>query len=188
MTAQAVVQSLEAFLQRARAMHGVADFEAPFDPEWRSACERGEPTPEGRVPWWPVSQNPGVDFSGLAHALDVPVHEDVCAYYSTWWSGSLEARSAEGHVSLIQLWNPQDFDRLVENLVGHALMKRRARQPFTVFFANTDTDSELFLSIDNESGKVLLEEPGRAPLKVVEASVAAFLDRLEPLNAAPGIY
>lgn len=187
MSAADVATSLDAFIQRSLERSGRNWLEAPFDPAWRSACEIGEPA-QCTIRWRPAPQQPAVDFTGLANALGVPIHEDIQAYYGTFWSGSLEATSAEGHVSLIQLWNDDDFDRLIENLIGHALAKRQAKQPLTVFFANTDVDSELFLSIENESGKVLLEEPGRAPIKVVEGDIARFLDRLQPVDVSPGIY
>ena len=48
--------------------------------------------------------------------------------------------------------------------------------------------SELFLSIDNESGIVLLEEPGKSPIREVETDIETFLDRLEPKMRQPDIY
>lgn len=155
------------------------------DPDWPSPCESGEPflddDGERRVRWRPVRREPGAeDFASLERALELPVHADIKRYYGRYWSGGLEAEAPEGHVSLLMLWSPRDAERLVENLIGHALAKRRARSPFTVFFACTEPDSELFLSVDNETGQVLLEEPGRKPLKVVAASLGAFLATLEP--------
>ncbi|MBD3646949.1 MAG: SecY-interacting protein Syd, partial [Pseudomonadales bacterium] len=135
-----------------------------------------------------VTQSPPVDFRGLENALEEPVHPDIIAYYSSFWSGTIEAKAREGHVSLIQLWNPEDFDRLIENFIGHLLAKRRIKRPFTAFFATTDPDSEYFLSIDNESGKVLLEEPGKPPVREIEDDIATFLGRLEPVDMPPRIY
>ena len=88
-------------------------------------------------------------------------------------------------MSLILLWNPADAERLVENLIGHALAKRRARAPFTVFFACTEPESDLFLSVDNETGEVVLEAPGAKPMRTVAPSLTVFLRGLVP--AAPGI-
>ena len=65
----------------------------------------------------------------------------------------------------------------------HALAKRQQRSPFTAFFANTDPDSDYFLSVDNATGQVLLEQPGRPPLRVVADNLASFLDSLEPPTA-----
>lgn len=159
---------------------------APFDPDWRSPCERHQD--KDWTYWQPTRQETEVSFAGLENALECEIHPDIKAYYGSYWSGTLEATSEEGPVSLIQLWNPDDFERLISNLVGHALSKRRSRSPFSVFFATTDPESELFLSIENESGTVLLEEPGRKPLRIVESDIATFLQRLKPEIRQPVIY
>ncbi|HTO56649.1 MAG TPA: SecY-interacting protein Syd, partial [Pseudomonadales bacterium] len=86
----------------------------PFDPEWRSPCEIGEPFPlEGRngelqIAWRPLRRAFADDFAGLERALEQPIHPDITAYYGAFWSGGLEATAADGHVSLILLWNPAD--------------------------------------------------------------------------------
>ena len=161
------------------------DLSDVYDPHWRSPCETGEPRagPDGelRVPWQPLRRHgPIDDFAGLERALEFPIHEDIRRYYGRYWSGGLEAEAPQGHVSLLLLWNGEDADRLIENLIGHALAKRRARSPFTVFFACTEPDSELFLSVDNDTGCILLEEPGRPPRREVAPTLADFLATLEP--------
>jgi len=162
----------------------------PFDPEWRSPCERGEPfrsdSGETLIAWRPVRQteNGPALLTGLERALELTLHHDAKTYYGRWWSASLDAVAPDGPVSLIQLWNPDDAERLVENLIGHALAKRRQRAPFTVFFATTGPDSDYFLSLDNATGEVLLEQPGLRPLRTVAPDLATFLDRLEPATPA----
>ena len=157
-----------------------------FDPEWRSLSETHQTA--DRTYWRPAVQNEPVDFSGLANAVGEPIHPDICAFYGSYWAGILEATSSEGHLSLIQLWNQEDFDRLIANLIGHYMAKQRVKQPYTVFFANTELDSEFFLSIDNKTGKILLEEPGKPPVREIESDIATFLDRLTPVKGDPGIY
>jgi len=162
----------------------------PFDPQWRSPCETSEPFNAGDgaqcIAWRPLRRAFADDFAGLERALETTIHDDIKAYYGAFWSGGLEATAADGHVSLILLWNPLDAERLVENLIGHALAKRRARAPFTVFFACTEPDSELFLSVDNATGEVMLEAPGAKPLRTVAPSLTVFLRGLVP--AAPGLH
>ncbi len=166
------------------------DLVDPFDPQWRSPCEIGEPfMSEGgveAVAWRPLRRSFADDFAGLERALEVQIHDDIKAYYGRFWSGGLEATAQEGHVSLIQLWNPADAQRLVENLIGHALAKRRARAPLTIFCACTEPESELFLSIDNTTGEVVLEAPGAKPLRTVAPSLTVFLRGLAP--AAPAMH
>lgn len=159
---------------------------SPFDPDWRSPCEIQQ---AGSLTYWrPVSQQPKVDFSGLENALEIPIHPDIQGFYRAFWSGTLETDSQEGRVSLIQLWNTEDFDRLIANLIGHALNKQRSRSGFTAFFATTEPESELFLSIDNDTGAILLEEPGQPPIREVETDIATFLSRLEPQRREPDLY
>ena len=50
----------------------------------------------------------------------------------------------------------------------------------SVFFACTEPDSELFLSVDNNSGAVLLEKPGFKPVREVASDLASFLTTLVP--------
>jgi len=160
-----------------------------FDPQWRSPCELGSPFvgEDGieRILWQPLKCHPdtlAADFSGLEKALELPIHPDIKTYYGTFYSGGLEAEAPDGHVSLILLWNNEDHERLIKNLLGHALAKRQAKTPFTVFFACTEVESELFLSIDNESGAIMLEKPGAKPLRRVAESMAVFLDELVPAS------
>ncbi len=175
-TMSKLITEMDALVARLQDAREVDWFEGGGDPEWTSPAE----LPGGG--WRPVAQATPVDFRGLAHALEVTVHPDAVTWYSRWWAGQLDAEADEGEVHLIQLWNPQDFESLVANLIGHALNKRRSKAEFSVFFATTEEDSELFLSIDNASGAVVLESPLDPPIREVAPDLATFLARLR----APG--
>lgn len=153
---------------------------AVFDPKWRSPCECGPPDEAGRVPWAPKATEFIDHFQGLENALEEPVHEDIKQYYGNYWSGGLEAEADEGHVSLILLWNEADAERLIENQIGHVLTSRRMRTPLSLFFACTEPDSELILTVRNATGEVVLERPGTRHQRVVAPSLAAFIDTLRP--------
>jgi SecY interacting protein Syd len=168
----------ERFIGAWLARHGSLP-EAEHDPDWPSPCEQGEPDWHGFVHWRPVAQSSALDWSGLETALETPVHPALKAYYGRFWSGHLPARHAEGGLDLIQLWNPADFERLVENLLGHALARRRARLPLTLFFACTE-DPELILCLRNDDGGVVLERPARPSGRTLAPDLATFLEQLEP--------
>ena len=190
-TTSPVTQALESLHQR--FSDGNITLASEYDSQWASACEVGEPyrTNDSEdvelVRWRPVSRydpNLGLpnDFAGLENALETPIHEDFKAYYSSFWSGTLECTAPEGHVSLLQLWNLSDVDRLVENMIGHVLGQRRARAPLTLFIACTEADSDLILSVENATGAVLLERPGRKPLRTAASSITELLERLQPAS------
>jgi SecY interacting protein Syd len=179
-----VREALDEFMDH--TLKAYPELQAPFDPEWRSPAEIGEPieTAEGTlIAWRPTPRHPdtvGGDFTPLERALEITIHPDIKAYYGAYWSAGLEAEAVDGHVSLLFLWNTEDIARLNENLIGHALSKQRAKCPMSVFFACTEPDSELFLSVDNDSGAVLLEKPGFKPVRQVADSLAGFLESLVP--------
>jgi SecY interacting protein Syd len=163
------------------------DLSVPFDANWRSLCEIGEPHPgpngDPSIGWRPAARSPDTafdDFDPLEQALEIEVHPDIKAYYAGYWAAGLEAEAVDGHVSMLFLWNVDDVARLNENLIGHALSKRRAKCPMSIFFACTELDSELFLSVDNDSGRILLEKPGHKPIRQVAESLHEFLQTLVP--------
>ncbi len=154
------------------------------DPQWPSPCEVGRPDGNSMVGWEAVARAVPADFSGLERALECALHPDIKVYYGRYWCGHIEARADEGELTLIQVWNTTDFDRLCENILGHWLAQRRARVAFSVFFACTD-EGDLTLGVDNASGRIVLEHPGRAAVREVAGSLAEFLDRVTPLPRAP---
>ena len=154
------------------------------DPKWPSESEIGEPNADGTIHWRPRERNAAADFSGLESALDVDIHPDIKSFYGSYWGASIEMQAAEGGVTLIQVWNSADFDRLGENIIGHAMAKQRMKAPLTVFIGCTD-EEEYMLSVENESGRVVLEEPGSPPTREVSPSLVEFLERLQPI-ADPG--
>ena len=170
--------------------HYIKSFErltTPHDPEWPSPCEQGIPwedeTGERFMAWQPVRRHGEVDdFAGLERALELPIHPDIKTHYGRFWSANLEAEAPDGHVSLLYLWSPTDAERLIENLIGHAVACRHNRTPFSVFFACTEEDSDLYLTVNNETGAVQLETPGRPPLRTVSDSLEAFMTLLVPAD------
>ena len=155
------------------------------DPAWVSPCQVGEPDADGMIQWQPRKRSPGADFGGLEHALEVEIHPDIKSFYGCYWADVMKLEAQEGGLTLIQIWNEDDFDRLVGNVLGHAMAKQRIKAPLTVFIATTD-EGEDMLSVENASGRVVLEEPGSLPIREISPSLAQFLDRLSPVAADEG--
>lgn len=158
----------------------------PFDAEWRSPCEISEPEHRDGKPvitWRPVRRDDIHVLVRLEAAFEVPLHPDLKTWWGRWFSGHLEALAPDGPLTLLQLWNAADGDRMVENQIGHVMAQRRAKAPLSFFFACTEDDSDLQLTVDNQTGQVLLEPPGRKPLRVLAPDLATFIDELVPRSA-----
>lgn len=154
-----------------------------FDMKWPSECYQGEPNAEGLVQWRPVRQQQHTEemFKRLEEALGYSIHPDVIAWYSRYWSDPLPASCSEGDLNLLFLWNEQDTERLRSNLIGHLLNKQKLKHKPTLFFACTEPDGEMFLSVDNESGEVWLEQPGKQPQRKLANSLTEFISGLTAL-------
>ena len=152
---------------------------AEYDTDWPSECvtkvvEDGELTS-----WQPTRQPDNVDFANLEEALEVELDPQLAVYFGRYYSDNLEATAKKGALTLLQVWNADDMERLQQNLIGHVLMKRQLRQPITLFFALTD-EEDFIISIDNETGEVVLEQVGKRPSEVLAPNLAEFLAHLKP--------
>ncbi|MCV6589379.1 MAG: SecY-interacting protein [Marinobacterium sp.] len=175
-----VDQALDQFIQRQQQLQPESP-QVPLDSQWPSPCCLVEGADGELSPWRPVRQQQTCDmFARLSEALEEPVHPSVISFYSRYWSDPLPARSEEGQLSLLQVWNSDDMERLRGNLIGHALAKRKQRQPLSLFFATTEPDGNYFLSVMNSDGTIWLEQPGKKPIRQLADSLAEFINRLEP--------
>jgi SecY interacting protein Syd len=152
----------------------------PYDAQWPSDCYTREADPGQITQWRPVRQSSPSDlFERIGQALEQPIHPDFITFFSRYWSDPLPAYQNADRLSLLQLWNAPDGERLRSNLIGHALAKARKKQPLTLFFACTEPD-DLFISLNNLDGTIWLEAPGKPPLRQIATTLADFLDSLQP--------
>ena len=161
------------------------------DAQWLSPCELG-PHNDTHHYWQPVAVNSEqlteehsevLSFANVESALNLELHQDIKTYFTTIFSGDIEAQCIEGRLSLLFAWNIADFARLQENIIGHILMKQRFKQTETVFFAVTDEDDTI-ISIDNGNGEVWVERVGCKPHKKLSDSLASFISELTPMTLA----
>ncbi|MDX1538224.1 SecY-interacting protein [Arsukibacterium sp.] len=134
---------------------------------------------DNQVSWQPVRQQPPADFSNIEQALELSLHPDIKQFYSLYYGAGLGASHSRGPLQLLMVWDQDDLARLQENIIGHILMKRRLKQPETVFFALTDDDN-ILLSVLNRSGEVYLETVGKDVKEKLAESLADFFSQLSP--------
>ena len=155
-----------------------------FDPDWPSVCYQATDNSQSGdlVSWQTKVREHAADFDALNDALDIELHPSLVQFYSRYWSDNIVAKHPSGKLQILQAWNAEDFDRLQQNIVGHILMKRRLRQPETVFIALTD-EEDFILSVENQTGAVMLEQVGLQPKEQISANLATFLTEIEPAVA-----
>ncbi|MEJ6473591.1 SecY-interacting protein [Pseudoalteromonas piscicida] len=147
------------------------------DASWPSPCEQGEPNKLNEIKWQAVERSPAGRLDDLALALETPFPEGINALYGDCFAGNIIAFIEGRQIELLQAWNEDDFERLQQNITGHILMKRRLKQPETIFIGLTEAD-DLLVSVDIATGKVGLEFVGKKQHHVLADSIAEFVDSL----------
>jgi SecY interacting protein Syd len=128
--------------------------------------------------WQHTVKNMDNIFVDLERALELDFHPDIHTFYATFWSNGIRVEHSDVDFALIQTWNEEDQENLKENILGHCFAKMKARLPLTVFIGCTDSNE--IISIENESGSIVLERPGRKAHKILAQNLESFLLELNP--------
>lgn len=134
--------------------------------------------------WKYVPREHPADLQAIASALGCPFHPDIDAFYGYGFGRCMNASFKGLNLSLIQPWNDEDFTHLQENLVAHVLMLKRLKLPVTLFLASLTFSEMRIISLDNQTGEVLVEQLGKKERWVIASNLADFLRQLSPL---PGV-
>ncbi|MTJ02095.1 SecY-interacting protein [Idiomarina piscisalsi] len=147
--------------------------------EWDSPIY-GSVVDEDTVEWAPVKQTSPLSFNELESALEITFHDSIKAVFGRWFAGDLSLEY-DGHpVTLLQVQSLEDGERLLANLTGHILMKRRLKQPETVFIGLGVENDDLLVSIDNATGQVGLEWIGKEQHECLAESLEEWLATCQP--------
>lgn len=150
-----------------------------YDSDWPSECIKYLPEKEDLVTWKPIKQSQNNNFESMSNALELSIPQEFEVLFTRYWSEHLNAVSDQGKLTLLQVWNQDDFERLQQNLIGHVLMKRRLKQPETLFFAVTDQE-DFIISLEHQSGHIVVEQVGKKPHLKLADSLIEFLNMLTP--------
>ncbi|MFC4700041.1 SecY-interacting protein [Glaciecola siphonariae] len=152
----------------------------PWDAQWPSQCVMQDTDSlhnDDIVQWQPARRQPQGVMSNLEQALELKIPDAFEQLLGRYYSLDLNAVHKRGNVTLLQAWNEHDYERLQKNIIAHVLMKRRLKQPDTLFFALTDED-DLIISIELESAQVILEPLGQVAREVLAGSLEEFMSDL----------
>lgn len=173
---------LDAFIERfeTERQSSTSSTRVEYDPDWPSPCYRETGSPGDWVEWKPVAQQPSGDLKKVEQGLEIIIPESLHVFFGRYFSDNIAAKTERGNLELLFPWNEEDFERLQQNLIGHVLMKRRLGQPETLFFAVTD-EEDFILSIEIDTGAVVLEQVGLLPKETLAPDLATFVSSLKPL-------
>jgi len=174
---QCLIEFSQKFMEKHRSIHEQLPL-TEVDEQWLSPCVQGKHNEQMDL-WKPILITDDLSFSNVELALELSLHPDICQYFTTIYSDSINAYCSDGLLTLLFPWCEKDFSRLQENIIGHVLMKQKLKQTITIFFAVTD-DEDTILSVNNDSGEVWVERIGCEPHKKAADSMKSFIHSLSP--------
>ncbi|MGB0664146.1 MAG: SecY-interacting protein Syd [Pontibacterium sp.] len=171
-----------------------AGLTADYSSDWPSPCVISHS--EQKCQWQPVYQleqgsYAKAMFTRLEEALGFTVHPDLVAFYSLFWSHQVETQLPESlaeHLNdnglcLLLPWSEQDLEALRQNYIGHYLQQKKRKLAPTFFFACPLNDEKHMISLNNQTGEVVLERPGYKPSTKLADNLGLFLKDLRLRSA-----
>lgn len=179
--ALSIHNQLDQFVSDFISLHQTGDKEllTEYDSQWLSPCYLASANEGDLVRWLPCRQRDNHSFDNVETALNISLNPEYCEFFTRYYSNNLPAVAKQGQCELLQVWNSDDFERLQQNLIGHLLMKQRLKQTPTLFFALTN-EEDFILSVQNDTGEVVLEQVGRPPQEIIAPNLSAFIASLNP--------
>lgn len=131
------------------------------------------------VYWLTQVFSPEETLANLERALELQLRPEAHAFYTTQFAGDMSAKWQDQRLTLLQVWSPEDFTRLQENLIGHLVTQKRLKLTPTIFLATTDSEMSM-VSLCNVSGEVVLEQFGSKKRTLLAPTLSEFLAGLSP--------
>ena len=147
---------------------GLADIDSPCV---QQRAEHG-------VYWLPQPFTLPAHLGAVERGVEIALQPSVVAWYTAQFAADMAVSFRGQPITLLQVWNEDDFQRVQENLIGHLVMKRRLKQMPTLFIGATDHDTEI-ISICNLSGEVIREALGSKKRDILSENLAEFLGECE---------
>ncbi|MEX1222069.1 MAG: SecY-interacting protein [Idiomarina sp.] len=154
---------------------------APVVPDWECPIVVAAHS-DDEVVWQPVRQAQPHAFHDLENALEQPFHQDFAVYYQRWFAADLLVTWQQHPLLLLQVMGPDDAEQLQVNMAGHILMKRRLKQPPTLFLGLADEADDLLVTMDNSTGAIGLEWVGKPQHEQLAGNLADFLNGVSPTS------
>lgn len=129
--------------------------------------------------WLPVQTNQH-NLDIVEEVIDLTINPAAHLFYGSQYAGDMKAQLNDLSICLLQVWSDDDFSQLEQNIINHLLMQKKLKRRPSIFIATTDDETSI-ISIDNQTGKIILEKLVTNEIEVLADDIDSFIDSLKPI-------
>ncbi|MCX2824555.1 SecY-interacting protein Syd [Bacillus pseudomycoides] len=157
------------FRLRIKLAHEGLDFllKTPVLEEVNPILYDGEIDEEGYILWKPVEKNIVHDFIHLEQEMDIHFHQTVITYFNSYWFAELNGFYKNYYIELEAVLPNIELHSFKERLKGYKgnLQERLKHIPIGI------EGNGMLVVIDNENGKVKLEDFERSSFETISENI-----------------
>ncbi len=142
--------------------------------ELNSIIYEGEVDEEDYITWKPVEKTTSHDLKELEENLGVGFHKSIIEYFNSYWFANLDGFLNDFYIKLDAVLPNFEFDSFRGTLEGYKNNHKNRLENIPLGIEGNG----LLVVIDNENGKVKLEDFERNSFEVISESIEALISKL----------
>ncbi|WP_410983405.1 SecY-interacting protein Syd [Bacillus cereus] len=164
------------FKLRIKLAHEGLDFllKTPVLEEVNPIFYDGETDEEGYILWKPVEKNIVHDFIHLEQEMDVQFHQTVIMYFNSYWFAELNGFYRNYYIELEVVLPNIELNSFTERLKGYKANHQERLNHIPIGIEGNG----MLVVIDNENGKVKLEDFERGSFETISENIQELISNL----------
>ncbi|MFS0889871.1 SecY-interacting protein Syd [Peribacillus frigoritolerans] len=142
--------------------------------ELNSIIYESEVDEEDYITWKPVEKTTSHDLKELEENLGVGFHKSIIEYFNSYWFANLDGFLNDFYIKLDGVLPNFEFDSFRGTLEGYKSNHNNRLENIPLGIEGNG----LLVVIDNENGKVKLEDFERNSFEVISESIEALISKL----------
>ncbi|MGJ3197251.1 SecY-interacting protein Syd [Peribacillus frigoritolerans] len=163
-----------------RMRHELADegmdflFKALVTEELNSIIYEGEVDEEDYITWKPVEKTTSHDLKELEENLGVGFHKSIIEYFNSYWFADLDGFLNDNYIKFEVVLPNFELNSFRKTIEGYKINHNNKLENIPLGIEGNG----LLVVIDNENGKVKLEDFERNSFEVISESIEALISKL----------
>ncbi|KQU13163.1 Syd protein [Bacillus sp. Leaf13] len=149
-------------------------FKTSVTEELNSIIYEGEVDEEEYITWKPVEKTTSHDLKQLEENLEVISHKSIIEYFNSYWFADLDGFLNDFYIKLEEVLPNFELDSFLGTLKGYKSNHNNRLENIPLGIEGNG----LLVVIDNENGKVKLEDFERNSFEVISESIEALISKL----------